>query len=929
MAPIKTADLFRGNGTSEKAHMWLRTLEGAWKYDADDKEKLYRFKKGLHPGGQAEEWWNGLAATEKQTWPALMVAFETKWAKPKPTRWAQDVVIAELMDNCLARSALGKYVEDEDGISILSHVAWAEVVQKLLAELVGGDASMMLKSGVCAMLPVEFRQLINDTGLDTWEKYLKAVEDVGVDRIADAVEDCTAHQDRGTNELLAWHAANPNATPAQSAAFFETFASRMAVEFGLGHLLLSPGRSAAPSPPRYIPPAARQSQPTPGQSHPAMITPGPRGYPATPSTMVDPRTPWAQRPSPDVFGGSTARPYPNAFTKNLMTTPISPSAGRCATSLSGDPARDAMVAQQVAQSPGTYATDTAGIQRYTADMAPWMSQNGNSPSPDYTTFPLSPRTVAAGSRECFRCGILTSPPHFGQRACVSQNGHEVPQREQNLRNAVGALLRPPGQRTPARVSQINESPYDLFGGYNVDQPLYEDYPTSLPAVILSLDAVDQETIAPFYQRAQLLGPNGAVVHVTAQVDNGAMRNCMSLTRWKQYGHCLSQLVPSKTRLGVANGGKVWPYGQWWGEVSVGGVRAAAWFEVFECSGTFDVILGKPWLHSVRAIHNYETDEIRIRSKTEDAVLQNEEAPATPRKEASDLGEEAIAGVEADEVLGDEERWLVAELDHITRKQEKERARKAAQLERRPKPREPRPFPVKELTPAREPGIGPPNDAAAPNGTPVRSRELEKENQLFEEEYRRIGLIQAHAPWAETQFAKYLAIDPIADADPELEDSGDASQEYATLEAAETLDWHQQAKRLRQAANRLWNDTLAAAQHANAKSGLTVAPEMVTASDLRRERDRADRAKWALHRQVKALGNIFQINTRSVGSEEQLQSLVTSEVRIKRLRNKLDEMRAMVDECGGSADREPDSDVNVIGDTCQMAGYHQYLPPRVY
>ncbi|KAJ7865470.1 hypothetical protein B0H14DRAFT_3442959 [Mycena olivaceomarginata] len=57
-----------------------------WKYDAEDKEKMYGFEKGLHPGAQAEKWRNGLDATEKADWSALMAAFEKKWEKPKPTR---------------------------------------------------------------------------------------------------------------------------------------------------------------------------------------------------------------------------------------------------------------------------------------------------------------------------------------------------------------------------------------------------------------------------------------------------------------------------------------------------------------------------------------------------------------------------------------------------------------------------------------------------------------------------------------------------------------------------------------------------------------------------------------------------------------------------------------------------------------------------
>ncbi|KAJ7111098.1 hypothetical protein C8R44DRAFT_883534 [Mycena epipterygia] len=454
MAPLKTTELFRGTGTAEKAHTWLRTLEQTWKYDADEKEKLYRFEKGLHPGGQAEEWWTSLPATDTKSWTLLMVAFEKKWPRPKPTRRAQDVVIRDLMTNVLDRSALGKYVDDEDGVSVLSHVAWAEVTRKLIGELVGGDAGMMLKSAVHGTLPVEFRHLLNDTNLNTWEQYLKAVEDVGVDRINDAVEERTARY--GNNQEIAQRNTQNEALAAQ------LFAS-------LG--LASPARgSRAVASPRgtYVPPAARQSQPAAATPYSFTPPPGPRPY-QTPSTATDPRTPWASRASPDVFGGSTVRPPPNTFTKSLLATPLSPSSGRGRpTTLSGDPAADVDLARHITAHPCTYPSDAAGTQRYTTDMAAWMSQYGNSTSPDYTTFPLTPGTSAPGTRECFRCGILTNPPHFGERACLAQNGREVPVRERNVRSIVGGIIYPPGQRTNSRISQIQEVPYDLFGGFDPD-----------------------------------------------------------------------------------------------------------------------------------------------------------------------------------------------------------------------------------------------------------------------------------------------------------------------------------------------------------------------------------------------------------------------------------------------------------------------------
>ncbi|KAJ6580671.1 hypothetical protein B0H19DRAFT_483458 [Mycena capillaripes] len=473
MAP--PTELFRGDGTAEKAHMWLRTLEGTLKFDAKDEEKIHRFKHALHPGGRAEEWWNGLGAPDKQDWTAVTTAFEKKWAKPKPSRRAQEVVINEIKTNYLDRDTLGQYIKDEDGTLVLSHIAWAEVHRKLLGELSNGDADMVLKSDVRGTLPVEFRQLIPDIGLDTWEKYLKAVEDISIERIHDTVEERAVRHRTADSDAYAWHRANSNASPAQRSLQSEEFAAKLMESLGLSDFarnLGSPQRTTRASP-RSVP-AARQSQPAHTSAPQTIPAAAPRSY-QTPSTTSDYRTPWASRTSTDVFGGSTVRPPQNAFAKTLLASRQSPSSGRAPpTTLSGEPARDVDLARHILEHPLTYSNDAAGIQRYTTDLAAWTSQNGNSTSPDYTTFPFTPGTAAPGSRECFRCGVLTIPPHFGPRACTAQNGREVPQREQNVRRIVGAILYPPGQRTPSHVAQIQEAPYDLFGGLDPDQPLYED-----------------------------------------------------------------------------------------------------------------------------------------------------------------------------------------------------------------------------------------------------------------------------------------------------------------------------------------------------------------------------------------------------------------------------------------------------------------------
>ncbi|KAJ7845862.1 hypothetical protein B0H14DRAFT_3454782 [Mycena olivaceomarginata] len=402
MAHSKSVDLFRGNCAPEKAHIWLRTLEGGWKYDTKEEEKLYQFEKGLHPGAQADEWWGELKVEEKSSWPRLLTAFNKKWPKPKAVRRALDIILEDISQNKLSREDLGKLTKDEDGILVLSHIAWAETVRKYVSEIPNGDADMLLKRDIRYTLPFELRRLIpNEAGLDTWEKWLTAVENISLDAIKDAVEEalCALHRHM---------AALAQSTP---------------------------------------PPAARLAQP---------ITRQPTTPYATPAPAYPPRTPWNTH-TDDPFGGSTIRPQ-NNFAKNLLATPASPSAGRSRpASLSGDPTRDVDIARQLSQGARMYPTDTMGTQWYKTD---------------FEAFPFSPGTVPPGSRECYRCGLLTDPPHYGVGPCRDYSHPQVPTRELNIRSIVGQIIHPPRQRS-AGISQISEVPYDLFGGLDPDQPLYE------------------------------------------------------------------------------------------------------------------------------------------------------------------------------------------------------------------------------------------------------------------------------------------------------------------------------------------------------------------------------------------------------------------------------------------------------------------------
>jgi hypothetical protein len=69
-----------------------------------------------------------------------------------------------------------------------------------------------------------------------------------------------------------------------------------------------------------------------------------------------------------------------------------------------------------------------------------------------------------------------------------------------------------------------------------------------------------------------------------------------------------------------------PLGRWYGTVQISEISAPCWFEVFDCQGAFDVILGKPWLRAVKAIHDYDTDEITISHKGSQQTITNSLLP---------------------------------------------------------------------------------------------------------------------------------------------------------------------------------------------------------------------------------------------------------------------------------------------------------------
>jgi hypothetical protein len=132
---------------------------------------------------------------------------------------------------------------------------------------------------------------------------------------------------------------------------------------------------------------------------------------------------------------------------------------------------------------------------------------------------------------------------------------------------------------------------------------------------------------PFIHRVHFHGPQGEVVRVWANVDDGAMKEVMSSAMFNKVKHRLGTQKPSNQLLRLANGTIVQSEARWEGEIEVDGVRARVAFEVFDSGGKWDFLFGKSLLETYKAIHNYELYEIVLKENSKKTTLHNQSRTA--------------------------------------------------------------------------------------------------------------------------------------------------------------------------------------------------------------------------------------------------------------------------------------------------------------
>lgn len=122
---------------------------------------------------------------------------------------------------------------------------------------------------------------------------------------------------------------------------------------------------------------------------------------------------------------------------------------------------------------------------------------------------------------------------------------------------------------------------------------------------------EQRNSVPFKHTIQLHGPRGEVVRLMSTFDDGALASAVDLKVFQRVEHRLKPLQRSNRILRMADGRLVPSKGVWNGSITVGDTSHNGAFEVFDSNGAWSVLFGKPLLKTFKAIHDYDSDIVRI------------------------------------------------------------------------------------------------------------------------------------------------------------------------------------------------------------------------------------------------------------------------------------------------------------------------------
>lgn len=148
--------------------------------------------------------------------------------------------------------------------------------------------------------------------------------------------------------------------------------------------------------------------------------------------------------------------------------------------------------------------------------------------------------------------------------------------------------------------------------------MYTNVPTN--ATVLDLYCVSElsrrkQTSVPFVHQVQLHGPRGEIVRQKATADAGALISAIEETVWRKKEGRLKALTTSGRWLRMADGRVVPSIGTWQGKMTWAGIECEGEFEVFKGGDAWEVLIGKPMLEAMGAVHDHASDTMFIPNRS--------------------------------------------------------------------------------------------------------------------------------------------------------------------------------------------------------------------------------------------------------------------------------------------------------------------------
>lgn len=464
--PLFTGDTDENTNSDTKTDtpiQWLGKLERTFDPKATETDKLHLFKVNLERGSTAREWWDNVPATDRDTWDKVVDLFEKQWPSAKPLATGTTAKKALLLNLRLDESKLGE-MEGTGRNENYTHIRWAERAYQLWKGL--NDPSGHLLDQVRPNLP---KALLDATTLaasdrNNGEKFFEAVRLVDVERMMQRVEEL--RKIRELEERIGALSLPSQYTTSLTSAMGQYYqpAYYPQPQQQTPQPMYTPPHRRGPTPQSPAPHQAQQTstpQPTPRANPPHMpTTPLQQGYLPTP-TNSSLGTPFTDQTTP----------RPNNFFRNLTgaQTPASPPAGRTPDSYD--------LARRAAADAVPFPDTEEGITSYKRAYEGWIARWGPDSLCTFHTWslPLSPGTAVLGSRECYTCGRVTTPPHLAQDCGVPEH-QRIPIKEKQWRTYINNTLWGFGQRssvtTPRRSSPGIAQIAVTVDGFAYDPSIY-------------------------------------------------------------------------------------------------------------------------------------------------------------------------------------------------------------------------------------------------------------------------------------------------------------------------------------------------------------------------------------------------------------------------------------------------------------------------